>query len=250
MYFSELTNTMDILIAVFGTFIAATLTVPAGFGLSTILTPLVLLMMKPHEAIAVVALVHCAHNASKYFSLKKYVDTLAIRKYGIWLIIGAILGALFQNQVPEKPLLVIVGIFLIILPLLTLSEKWTDYRLPEANDQIGGFFSGFMGGLSGHQGALRAMFLTRRLPDKMAYAATASVLALCVDISRIPIYLFYNHDEILEHLILVILLIFAALLGVQVGKRWLKSLKSKWIHNGVMFGIISSGFFYIYEALN
>ena len=36
-------------------FLAAALTVPAGFGLSTMLTPVVLLMMGPHEAVAVVA---------------------------------------------------------------------------------------------------------------------------------------------------------------------------------------------------
>ena len=35
-----------------GVFIAAALTVPAGFGLSTILTPLVLVLMPPHEAVA------------------------------------------------------------------------------------------------------------------------------------------------------------------------------------------------------
>ena len=53
-----------LLLAVVGAFIAAALTVPAGFGLSTILTPLVLLVMGPHEAVAVVAVVHGAHNLS------------------------------------------------------------------------------------------------------------------------------------------------------------------------------------------
>ena len=41
-----------ILVAV-GAFLAAALTVPAGFGLSTMLTPMVLLLMGPHEAVAV-----------------------------------------------------------------------------------------------------------------------------------------------------------------------------------------------------
>ena len=232
-----------------GAFIAAALTVPAGFGLSTMLTPLVLLVMGPHEAVAVVAVVHGAHNAGKFAVLKKHVDFGAFRKYGIWLVVGAILGALLQNQVPQKPLLALIGTFLIVLPLLSLSESWTGYRIPEASDRIAGFGSGFMGGLSGHQGALRAMFLTRRLPDKMAYAATASVLALCVDLSRIPVYLMFRHNEIMGHLSLLISLTTAALLGVWVGKRWLKSLKAKWIHNGVMVGIVSSGVFYIYEAL-
>ena len=45
-------------LAFVGAFLAAALTVPAGFGLSTMLTPVVLLMMGPHEAVAVVAVVH------------------------------------------------------------------------------------------------------------------------------------------------------------------------------------------------
>ena len=170
-------ETITILIVVVA-FIAAALTVPAGFGLSTMLTPVVLFVMDPHEAIAVVAIVHGAHNAAKYYSLKIHVDYEAIKHYGIWLVIGAIIGAFLQNMVPQEPLLILIGCFLIILPILTLSENWTGYKIPEANDRIGGFGSGFMGGLSGHQGALRAMFLSRRLTNKMSFAATASVLAL------------------------------------------------------------------------
>ena len=239
----------ELLLVAIGSFLVAVLTVPAGFGLSTMLTPMVLLLMGPHEAVAVVAIVHGVHNMGKFAMLRLYVDFNAFRKYGIWLVVGAIIGALLQNYVPLEPLLVIIGIFLIVLPLLTMSEKWTGYRIPEANDRIGGFGSGFMGGLSGHQGALRAMFLTRRLPDKMAYAATASILALCVDLSRIPVYLFFRFDEISSHLSLTIVLVSSALLGANMGKRWLESLKSEWIHNGVMIGIVASGVFYINEAI-
>ena len=38
-------------------------------------------------------------------------------------------------------------------------------------------------------------------------------------------------------------------IGGSVGKRWLHSLKSDWIHKGVMLGIVASGVFYLYEAL-
>jgi len=241
---------MELLALAFvGAFFAAALTVPAGFGLSTILTPMVLLMMGPHEAVAVVAVIHGAHNAGKFVALRNSVDFSAFRRYGVWLVVGAVIGATLQSKVPQDPLLALIGAFLILLPLLTLSESWTGLRIPEANDRIGGFGSGFMGGLSGHQGAIRAMFLTRRLPDKMTYAATASVLALCVDLSRIPVYLFFRPEEIVEHFQITILLVVAALLGVRAGKRWLEYMKSEWIHNLVMSGIVGSGVFYIYESL-
>lgn len=240
---------MEVLIlAAVGAFIAAALTVPAGFGLSTMLTPFALILMAPHEAVAVVAVVHGAHNAAKCWSMWESVDLSAFHRYGVWLVVGAVLGALLQNEVPQDPLLVLIGAFLVVLPVLTLSEGWTGYRIPEANDRLGGFGSGFMGGLSGHQGALRAMFLTRRLPDKMAYAATASILALCVDLSRIPVYLLFRPDEILSHAQITVVLVISAILGVRVGKRWLISLKSEWIHHGIMLGIVASGVFYILEG--
>ena len=238
-----------IFVVTLGAFIAAALTVPAGFGLSTMLTPLVLFIVNPYEAVAIVAVVHGVHNGWKLVLLKDHVDLDAFKRYGIWLVIGATGGALLHSQVPQDPLLLIIGIFLVILPILTLSEGWTGYRIPEANDRIGGFGSGFMGGLSGHQGALRAMFLKRRLSDKMSYAATASVLALCVDLTRIPVYIFINETEIIDNFSLLIPLTISALLGVQVGKLFLQRLKSDSIHNAIMIGIVASGIYYILEAL-
>ena len=213
------------------------------------LTPLVLFIVGPHEAVAIVAVIHGAHNGWKLVVLKEFVDFDAFKRYGIWLVIGAIGGALLQSQVPQEPLLLIIGIFLVILPILTISEAWTGYRIPDANDRIGGFGSGFMGGLSGHQGALRAMFLKRRLSDKMSYAATASVLALCVDLTRIPVYIIFNETEILENFILLLPLTISALLGVQVGKLFLERLKSDMINHAIMIGIVASGIYYIFESL-
>ena len=98
----------EMVLVALGAFLAAALTVPAGFGLSTMLTPMVLLLMGPHEAVAVVAVVHGAHNAGKFAALREHEDFDAFRKYGIWLVIGSILGALLQNQVPQAPLLAVM----------------------------------------------------------------------------------------------------------------------------------------------
>ena len=104
----------ELVLAFVGTFFAAALTVPAGFGLSTMITPIALLLMGPHEAVAVVAVVHAAHNAGKYFALRDSVNFSAFRHYGIWLIIGSIIGATLQNSVPQEPLLDFIGVFLIM----------------------------------------------------------------------------------------------------------------------------------------
>ena len=242
---------MDLTLVVFSlaaTFFAAALTVPAGFGLATMITPVVFLWLEPHEAVAVVGIVHGSHNAWKLKVLRESVDFEAVKRYGWAMVLGALIGAALNTAVEADPLLLIVGIALVVLPLLSISEKWTDYRLPDAEDRIGGFGSGFFGGLTGHQGALRAMFLQKRLPDKSEYAATAAVLALVVDVTRVPVYVALEGWQILDAGWLILGLVLAAVLGVQLGKRWLKKWKSDTIRNGILVAIVASGVLYIREA--
>ena len=230
------------------TLIAAALTVPAGFGLATMLTPVVLFWLPPHEAIAVVAIIHGAHNAWKLKVLRLNVDYAAVKRYGWALVVGAIIGAMLHSYIPSDPLLLVVGLALIILPLLSITERWTNFRLPESEDRIGGFGSGFFGGLTGHQGALRAMFLQKRLPDKVAYAATASVLALAVDLTRIPIYLIFEGATILDEYMLISALVLSAIIGVKLGKVWLVNWQQEKIRLSILIAIVASGVLYIAEA--
>jgi uncharacterized membrane protein YfcA len=234
--------------SLFATFFAAALTVPAGFGLATMITPIVFLWLEPHEAVAVVGIVHGSHNAWKLKVLRSSVDYSAVRRYGWAMVVGALLGASLNTAVEADPLLLIVGVALVVLPLLSISERWTNVRLPDAEDRIGGFGSGFFGGLTGHQGALRAMFLQKRLPNKTEYAATAAVLALVVDVTRVPVYVALEGWQILDAGWLIVGLVLAAVLGVQLGKRWLKKWKSDTIRNGILVAIVVSGVLYIREA--
>jgi uncharacterized membrane protein YfcA len=52
----------------------------------------------------------------------------------------------------------------------------------------GGLLSGFFGGLSGHQGALRSLFLMKTELAKEAFIATGVVIACMVDLTRLGVY--------------------------------------------------------------
>ena len=212
-------------------------------------TPIFLLWFEPHHAIAGVAIVHGAHNAMKSRMLRTHIDRNALRRFGWALLLGALIGALLQTVIPPDPLLLLVGIALIVLPLLKISESWTNLRLPEAEDRIGGFGSGFLGGLTGHQGALRAMFLRQRLPDKAEYAATAAILALVVDFTRIPVYLWNDTTVLTVNPLLLVGFVVTALVGAQIGRVWLEKWKSNDIQKGIMVGLVVSGVLYVREAL-
>ena len=243
---------MDVLVVIglASCMFAAALTVPAGFGLATMTTPLFLLWFEPHHAIAGVAIVHGVHNAIKSRMLRHHIDRDALRRFGWALLLGALLGALLQSVIPAAPLLLLVGVALIVLPLLKISETWTSIRLPEAEDRLGGFGSGFLGGLTGHQGALRAMFLKQRLPDKSEYAATAAVLALVVDATRIPVYLWSDITVLTTETWLLVGFVISALIGAQIGRVWLEKWKSDDIQKGIMVGLVISGIIYVREALD
>ena len=242
---------MDVLVVVglAGCMLAAALTVPAGFGLATMTTPLFLFWFEPHQAIAGVAIVHGAHNAMKSRILRTHIDADALRRFGWALLLGALVGAVLQTVISSGPLLLLVGVALIVLPALKSSESWTSIRLPETEDRIGGFGSGFMGGLTGHQGALRAMFLRQRLPNKNEYAATAAVLAMVVDFTRIPIYLWHDTSVLFSQPLLLIGFVLSALVGAQIGRIWLEKWKNDSIQKGIMLGLVLSGILYVREAM-
>jgi uncharacterized membrane protein YfcA len=52
----------------------------------------------------------------------------------------------------------------------------------------GGLLSGFFGGFTGHQGALRSAFLLRLNLEKPAFIATGVMVACLVDVVRLSLY--------------------------------------------------------------
>jgi uncharacterized membrane protein YfcA len=92
------------------------------------------------------------------------------------------------------------------------------------------------------------MFLQKRLPDKTAYAATAALLALIVDLSRLPVYLYSDGADLVEYLPLIAGSVASAIIGVHLGKRWLIRWKKTHIRTMILCGIVASGFLYIIEG--
>jgi uncharacterized membrane protein YfcA len=53
---------------------------------------------------------------------------------------------------------------------------------------VGGLLSGFFGGLSGHQGALRSAFLVKSGLDQRTFIGTGVLVAVLVDVARLVVY--------------------------------------------------------------
>ena len=87
----------------------------------------------------------------------------------------------------------------------------------------GGILSGFFGGLSGIQGAIRSAFLIKSGLSKEAYIATGVVIACLVDFTRLSVYASrFTTANLHENMTLLISATLAAIAGAYFGKKLLK----------------------------
>ena len=227
------------------------------------LTPVFVLLTGGDLVLAMMmtAIVHFANNVFKFILMKKSINRSIALKFGGVAIPAAMLGAYLISDLKEKVLFtyslqgadfeillsnLIFGLVLIIFALIELIPRW-GFFFAKANAIVGGLLSGFFGGLSGHQGALRTAFLIKFKLEKEAFIATGIVIALVVDIVRTPIY-FYEKKASLgtEDWIFVGIAIIAALTGAILGKMLLKKIKLKTLNITVglamlVFGILLAG---------
>jgi uncharacterized membrane protein YfcA len=101
-------------------------------------------------------------------------------------------------------------------------SRWLE-RLPTRSGGAlvaGGVLSGFFGGLSGMQGALRSAFLVEQGLSKEAFVGTGALIAACVDVTRLGVYAgdWSRHAASVDPW-WVVAAVAGALLGARFGRR-------------------------------
>ena len=253
---------MDYLIICLVALLGSGLTLFSGFGLGTILLPVFGLFFPIEIAVVLTALVHFMNNVFKLFLFGKKANKDVIFKFGIPAILFAFLGAyllklltemqpLFRYTISEKmfeimPLKLIIGILLIIFALFDFIPKLKNLEFDKKYLSVGGILSGFFGGISGHQGALRSAFLIRSGLSKESFIATGVVIACLVDVSRLSIYIpkIVNNELSLNYN-LVLFATLSAFLGVYFGNKLLQKTTYKSIQNIVALMLLGYGFLLI-----
>ncbi len=232
---------MEILIICLAAVAASCLTFFSGFGLGTLLMPVFILFFPLETAIALTAVVHFFNNMLKFSLLYRSVRWPVALKVGLPAFATAFAGArllfrleefspvlsysLFGKEfhiLPVKLVIAVVMIVFVILELLPVFKKvsFSPKVLP-----LGGLLTGFFGGLSGHQGALRAMFLLKCGLEKEAFIATGVAIAAFVDVSRLSVYwgrIMASGYE--EYGFVMLAAVISAFAGVLIGKRILKKM--------------------------
>lgn len=183
---------------------ASMLTLFSGFGLGTLLLPVFAIYYPLDVSVAATAVVHLLNNIAKLGLLGKRADFKIVYQFGLPALAAAFAGAwILENAVASKPIYqysissheykitivkLIIGGLMILFSILETVPKFKNYAFDRRYLAAGGALSGFFGGLSGHQGALRSMFLLKLQLQKEAYIATGVVIAVLVDAARLCIY--------------------------------------------------------------
>ena len=230
---------MHYLIICLCAFLASGLTLFSGFGLGTLLLPVMAVFFPIDTAIALTAVVHCLNNLFKFALLGRHADKGTVARFGLPAILAALLGArmllwlshlqpllahqLLGHQLQVMPVKLVVACLMVFFALFELLPRWANISVGKQYLPLGGLLSGFFGGLSGHQGALRSVFLLKAGLSKETFIATGVVISLLVDIPRIAIY--STNLPLLQTsggLPLVAAAVLAAFSGAFVGNRLLR----------------------------
>ncbi len=181
---------MEILILGLVSFAAGFVTLYSGFGLGTILLPVYALFLPLTSAISATAVVHFLNNLFKFGLVYKKITWNIVVRFGITASIFSILGSLVLVSISgqEDLLHQVIGALIVFFALFEILPNLRKIQFSEKLIPLGGVLSGFFGGLSGHQGAFRSMFLLKTGLNKDSYIADGVMIALIVDISRIVVY--------------------------------------------------------------
>ncbi len=226
-------------------FLSEVIGTTAGFGSSTIALPLALFFFDFKTALVLVAFLHIFGNMGRIGFFRHGLDKNLLLRFGVPSVMLTLVGAVLVVYVPQQILKGILGLFLIIYSFLSWQENFK-INSSTATTIIGGGLSGFLAGLIGTGGALRAAFLTAFGLPKEKYIATAAGIALAVDLTRIPVYLTQGFLEPSFYWYIPALLIIA-LTGSFTGKQIVSKIPQIIFKKIVLLAIILIGIKFIYE---
>jgi uncharacterized protein len=196
----------------------ATATV-AGFGIGSLLTPVLALRVGTPTAIAAVALPHFGATALRCWRLRGAIDRVVLRRFGLLSATGSLIGALLAGPIGPRGLTLVLGLLLVLTGIAALTGAGSTWNPPQSAAWVLGALSGLFGGLAGNQGGVRAIALLHFRLAPQVFVATATASALLVDIARTPVYLWRGGAALKALWPLIAVAMLGVLLGTLIGER-------------------------------
>lgn len=200
-------------IAAFAGAIVASL---AGFGVGSIMTPVLAMRYGMHLAVAMVAIPHVIGTALRFWFLRKSLDRSVLLTFGVTSALGGLTGAVLHSWIGGRVLAYILAALLIFAGLTGLLG--IQLRFGRGGAWVAGALSGLLGGLVGNQGGIRAGAMLGFDVPKEAFVATATAVALLIDGARVPVYLYTEGAALLNVWRIIAVATVAVIIGTIAGR--------------------------------
>jgi len=217
----------------FGTFvafvglIAAGIASVTGFGIGSLLTPVLAIETGTKLAVAAVSIPHLVGTAQRFWLLRRHVDRHVLLGFGVASAVGGLAGALVHVWVSSRALAVVFGIVVAIAGLSELTGWMRRVHWGRHSAWAAGALSGALGGMVGNQGGIRTAALLGFDVPKESFVATATAIGLFVDGARMPVYLATEWRDIIGVWPLILTATVAVVVGTALGTHVLGRLRQE-----------------------
>lgn len=220
-----------------------------GFGIGSLITPVLAIGMGMKLAVAAVAIPHFVGTFVRFWSLRTKVDRRVLLYFGIASAGGGLTGALFHALAGGAALTAVFGGLLVLAGLSGLTGFIKRVRLGRRAALIAGSLSGLFGGMVGNQGGIRSAALLGFGLSRDKFVGTATAIALIVDLARLPVYLWVEGRAMLVMWPTIAGLSAAVVVGTIAGRRLLARIPDRVFHRIVSVLVLTLGVWMIAKAL-
>lgn len=220
----------------------------SGFGIGSLLTPLMTVRIGTKLAVAAVSVPHLAATAFRFWIMRKHVDRRLLWSFGLMSAAGGLTGALLHAYVESPVLTIVLAVLLIFTGLMGLTGLSERMRFKGSVGWVAGAVSGALGGLVGNQGGIRSAAMLGFDVPRHAFVATATAVGLIVDGARMPIYLVVEGAEIARLWPVLLTATIGACLGTLVGERVLRQISEPIYRRLIAVLVLSLGVFMLVRA--
>lgn len=229
--------------------IAGGIAAVAGFGIGSLLTPVLSVAIGTKLAVMLVSIPHLIATGLRFLMLRSHVDKHVLISFGLMSAAGGIIGAVLNTQFATPALTLIFGGILLFAGFTGATGISERMRFHGFFAWIAGAVSGFLGGLVGNQGGIRSAALLGAKISKESFVATATATGLIVDFARMPIYFWGNQQSLSGNSWWIVLTTVGVVLGTLLGTKLLKRLPERTFRRAVSGLVFLLGAFMVVQGL-
>jgi len=220
----------------------------AGFGIGSLLTPVLATRIPVADAILVVSIPHAAASVLRCWRLRGAIRRDLMKTFGVASAAGGLAGAFALISLQSIAGL-ILGFLLVATGIFGMTA-WNRRAHPGNTASLAlGALSGVFGGMAGNQGGMRAAALMAYQLTPAQFVATSTAVGVLVDAARLPIYIAKGSGALSSYVAAIGIATLGVLIGTLAGEKILMTFSRERFHQVVSVLIVLLGVWLLVSEL-